>query len=100
MAESRDTLTIMDYEKEYNEALKRAKELSDAGNALTKLQLGIVFPELALSREEKIRNELIYFLEMESSQCSIEEHKSQLKEYIYWLEGLNLDAQPKGYNSI
>lgn len=90
----------MDYEKEYNEALKRATELSDAGNALTKLQLGIVFPELALSREEKIRNELIYFLEMESSQCSIEEHKAKFKEYIYWLEGLNLNAQPKGYNSI
>ena len=37
----------MDYEKEYNEVFKRAKELHEGGNALTKKQMEIVFPSLA-----------------------------------------------------
>lgn len=36
----------MDYEKAYNDMVQRAKELHDAGNALTKKQMEIVCPEL------------------------------------------------------
>ena len=43
----------------YEEALERAKELHEAGNALTKSQMEIVFPELKESKHERIREELI-----------------------------------------
>ena len=49
----------MDYEKSYKEALQRAKELHESGNALTKVQMEIVFQELKENKDEKIREELI-----------------------------------------
>jgi len=41
----------------YEEALKRAKELYDACNFLTKQQMGIVFPELKESEDERMMRE-------------------------------------------
>ena len=52
----------MDHRKEYNEAFKRAKELHEAGNALTKQQMEIVFPELKEIEDEMAINELQAFL--------------------------------------
>ena len=48
---------------EYKEALNRAKELHESGNALTKAQMEIVFPELNESEDEKIRTRLIALVE-------------------------------------
>lgn len=47
----------------YEEALERAKELHEAGNALTKSQMEIVFPELKESEDERIRTRLIALVE-------------------------------------
>jgi len=54
----------MDYEKAYNDMVQRAKELHDAGNALTKKQMEIVCPELAKpeTEDERARRELIEFI--------------------------------------
>ena len=49
------------YEQEYKKAFEAAKGLHDAGNALTKKQMEIVFPELAKSEDERIRKELVAF---------------------------------------
>ena len=49
----------MDYKKEYEEMVQRARELHKGGNALTKQQMEIVCPELAESEDEKIRKKLI-----------------------------------------
>ena len=50
------------YEQEYKKAFEAAKGLHDAGNALTKKQMEIVFPELAESEDERIRKWLVdYF---------------------------------------
>ena len=48
-------------EKEYNEAFKRAKELHETGNALTKQQMEIVFPQLAESEDERVRRTLVEY---------------------------------------
>lgn len=44
----------MDYEKAYKESFEAAKGLHEAGNALTKKQMEIVFPQLAESEDERI----------------------------------------------
>lgn len=49
----------MDYEKAYKESFEAAKGLHEAGNALTKKQMEIVFPQLAESEDERIRKELV-----------------------------------------
>lgn len=49
----------MDYEKEYNEMVRRCKELHESGNALTKQQMEIVCPQLAESEDERIRKGLL-----------------------------------------
>lgn len=54
--------TEMDYKKEYEAMVQRAKELHEGGNALTKLQMEIVCPELAESGDERMINELQGFL--------------------------------------
>ena len=51
----------MDHRKEYNEAFKRAKELHETGNALTKQQMEIVFPQLAESEDERVRRTLVEY---------------------------------------
>ena len=52
----------MDYEKAYKESFEAAKGLHDAGNALTKMQMEIIFPELAESEDERIRETLIHIV--------------------------------------
>ena len=52
---------IMDYEKKYNELVERIKEFHEAGNALTKAQMEIILPELAESKDERIRKDIIRF---------------------------------------
>lgn len=53
----------MDYEKAYKESFEAAKGLHDAGNALTKKQMEIVFPQLAESEDERIRKFLLRLAE-------------------------------------
>ena len=50
------------YEQEYKKAFEAAKGLHDAGNALTKKQMEIVFPQLAESEDERIRKTLIHIV--------------------------------------
>ena len=47
----------------YEEAMERAKELHESGNALTKLQMEIVFPVLKESEDERIRKHIIKILD-------------------------------------
>ena len=51
----------MDYKKEYEAMVQRARELHEAGNDLTKRQMEIVCPELAESEDERIRKKLVQF---------------------------------------
>ena len=69
----------MDYEKEYNEMVRRCRELHESGNALTKLQMEIVCPELKAQDDESIRKELIDFV----NQYAQREVREQ---FIPWLE--------------
>lgn len=67
----------MDYEKKYKEALERAKELS---KTTTGANYEYIFPELKESEDEKIREELICFLNTEITQCKARD------KYIAWLK--------------
>ena len=75
----------MDYEKAYNEALKRAEELSKKeglaeGTILHKEVLEYIFPELAESEDEKTRKELIEFVKSHLAGFS------ECDRFIAWLE--------------
>lgn len=69
--------TDIDFEKEYKEALERAK----AGKPLDE-----VFPELAESEDERIRKELIDHCIQGSKQRTIVSHKEDYKRWLAYLE--------------
>lgn len=52
----------MDYKKEYEAMVQRARELHKGGNALTKQQMEIVYPELAESEDKRVNEEIRNFL--------------------------------------
>lgn len=52
----------MDYKKEYEAIVQRARELHEGGNALTKQQMEIVCPELAESEDKRVNEEIRNFL--------------------------------------
>ena len=78
----------MDYEKAYKESFEAAKGLHEAGNALTKKQMEIVFPQLAESEDERIRKDiinLIYWLKGNPSLCS-QYYKDRYDDMLAYLE--------------
>lgn len=86
----------MDYKEKYLKGLERAKKTLDSldenyrCHELTKDDIRSIysrlFPELAESEDERIRKELIFFLEEEIPQCSIKEHADKLKAFVSYLE--------------
>ena len=78
----------MDYEKEYNESFRRAKELHEAGNALTKNQMEIIFPELKESEDERIRKEIIDFLLNGIWNNALIDKVRQTQKYASWISYL------------
>ena len=62
----------MDYDKKYNEALERARNYHDNSFSFgTKELTEKIFPELAESEDEKIRKEIIAFIEWSLKRGSI-----------------------------
>lgn len=63
--DSSDAMNAMDYEKAYNEAIKRAKAAIDiaADKDLVKGVATTIFPELSESEDEKIRKSIIATIE-------------------------------------
>ena len=77
----------MDYEKAYKESFEAAKGLHDAGNALTKKQMEIVFPELAESEDERTRKRLIeYFEGFRMGNVEVRWEGLIVQEVLAWLE--------------
>ena len=80
----------MNYEQKYKEALDAARHIYDdmksGGNFGGMEDLEVIFPELAESEDERIRQELIYWINTEIQQCSIKEHADKLKSFVAWLE--------------
>ena len=68
------------FEKKYKEALERAKELS---KSVTGAFYDEIFPELADSEDERIRNEIIKFLELPHPPLVGKRHQ---EDWIAWLE--------------
>ena len=90
----------------YDDALRRAKELHDAGNALTKAQMEIVFPELAESEDERIRKELIKEFEAKLHKCFEWKKGIPNRRVLDWLEKQKEQKDPfddeqfrKGYET-
>ena len=76
----------MDYEKAYKEALERARDYYKAniklGKADENLVLEDIFPELKESEDEKIREQIISFIEEYGNPA----HCEWQKDWIAWLE--------------
>jgi len=77
----------MNYEQKYKDALERARNLHkdaiDKGESLRAKQWEIIFPELAESEDERIRNEIIRFLLLPHPEFV---GKINHDEWIVWLE--------------
>ena len=79
----------MDYEKKYKDALEQAKKIKhDVQNIGCKMDadmLDLIFPELRESEDEKIRKEIIGYLESKISTAE-ETELLYFKRWIAWLE--------------
>ena len=87
------------YEKKYKEALSKAKDMLSY-KEVRREDMEYLFPELAESEDEKIRNEIIQFLQLPHPQFV---GKRNHAEWIAWLEEqgqqkeINLDKILKHY---
>lgn len=79
----------MDYEKKYKEAIKKAKSKikNDKDHVLYEDDIIDIFPELAESKDERIRKELIEYIRKTTcvnfiGKCS----KKEAEKFISWLE--------------
>lgn len=86
----------MDYKKAYKEALERAKkELQTCGSTDCDAarQIFRLFPELAESEDEKIRKEIIAYLDVQDAISDRQDH--DFKNWIAWLEkqGESIDKE-------
>lgn len=72
----------------YQEALERARELHEAGNALTKSQMEIVFPELKESEDERIRKELVYFIQKEKEYMESKVKPENSPRLMFFMDAL------------
>lgn len=70
------------YEKKYKEALSKAKDMLSY-KEVRREDMEYLFPELAESEDEKIRNEIIQFLQLPHPQFV---GKRNHAEWIAWLE--------------
>ena len=79
---------MKDYEKRYKKALEAVKELQKANPSDEGIQNWVDdnFPELIESEDERIRKEIIHFLEVESGQMTPEQFFKSEDEWIPWLE--------------
>ena len=71
----------MNYEEKYNKALERAREFQKSKDGLCVLTAESIFPELAESEDEKVRKEIIKFIEDFSNPCD-----EECDKWIAWLE--------------
>ena len=86
----------MDYEKKYKEALERAKKLKENPKAIFLEEENVhvsdyIFPELKESEDERIRKEIVRFIQMEV------EDEIVGNKWIAWLEGL---CKPNPYSGV
>ena len=78
---------MKNYEEKYKEAFEKAKfYYGNCPSDSEKSKLEKMFPELAESDDEKIRKELIFWINSEIPQCSIQEHADKLKLFVAYLE--------------
>ena len=75
----------MDYEKEYYEIVRRARELHESGNELTKKQMEIVCPQLAESEDERIM-QCIEVALTDVDEQRFKDFGTTLKECLAYLE--------------
>ena len=97
-----------DWKKKYEEITKRVKELHESGNALTKLQMEVICPELKEGEDERIRREIrnflidmeckeswISYLEKQKEQKPLSTEETELNS-IAFLEQLGYTCIPPG----
>ena len=74
----------MDYKKAYEEMVRRAREIHESGNALTRMQMEIVCPSLADKASEKIRELLMRFVKYDMPENYSDDFSKE--ECLSWLE--------------
>ena len=74
------------YEQKYKKALDNARLMYDAGNNDVKHIVGQLFPELAESEDERIKNRLIKLIKMSNEVGGLALHKWEADEMLAWIE--------------
>ena len=72
----------MDYEQKYKEALERAKVYHSGGSICDIHLTEVIFPELKISEDERIRREIIEYITLYKDSLCDKEYNS----WIAWLE--------------
>jgi len=94
---------IMDYEKKYKEALERARvihKLAKDGSNPIWYNYEEIFPELAESEDERIRNDLMAFLiNMKNGDFGCFPSQSLYQRWIAWLEKQKYDRMKPVYDN-
>lgn len=83
----------MDYEKAYKEALERARQVHTTNVDENKKSTEYIFPELAESKDEKVRKaliDLIYKIYANTSYITCDEHE----RILTWLEKQKGEQKP------
>ena len=96
---------MMNYEKKYNEALKRAKAAIDvaADKDLVKGVASTIFPELRESEDERIKNCIRCLTSLDQAQDVIEDMGFTRQDLLVWLKKQKdrnnpLEDYSRGYN--
>ena len=79
----------MDYEQKYNEALERAREYKKHGYMMINAALDNIFPELAESKDERIRKAVIFYFKnyKKQEECGISTfYGIPTDDILAWLE--------------
>ncbi len=76
----------MNYEKKYNEALERARNLYPGVHSHNKAMLEQIFPELAESEDERIRKWLVGYFSSIAETVWIHRNTVTIEEILAWLE--------------
>ena len=87
----------MDYEKAYKDALDRARKMMDSKRSVVigKQALETIFPELSESEDERIRKEIIDFIQWAEDRGMTRHDYHQAKRPAVWLAYLEKQKEQK-----
>ena len=94
-----------DYKKKYEEAIFRMNKWVEGSEIIDPKEIAeFIFPELKESEDERIRKEIVYYLDREIALSNFGRDIATLKKWITWLEKQGeqtpIDAETTELNAL